>query len=71
MKEFNLSDKVHHHGEDGEEYDPYYLEEDIKEFIKKLKEKQSCVIRDEEQVRGKIFMITEFELDKLAGEKLC
>jgi len=34
-KEFKLSEKEH----DDEDYEPFYFKSDVKEFIKKLKEK--------------------------------
>lgn len=57
-KEFNLSDKFHFGDEMLESGDRYYTEDDIKEFIRLLKETLK-------------FTSEELEfIDKLAGEKL-
>ena len=62
MKEFCLSEKICF--KKGEEpYDRFFWKKDVKEFIKKLKEKLGNF--------GEYYTIRiNFEIDELAGEKL-
>jgi len=63
--EYCLSDKKHlKEGHDGNVFGIYYLEEDVKEFIKKLKEKISDDYRLLEVSDTDIMM----KIDKLVGD---
>lgn len=62
--EFNLSEELNI-GTPGETI-PKWDKEKVKEFIKRLK----GLGRDLDFKEGKVFFITEKELDELAGEKL-
>lgn len=81
MKEFNLSEKIIPYCwvEDIEELkktnkadilyqDETILIEDVKEFIKLLKEKGKC--KNPSQNGEIIYLLSEKEIDELTGEKL-
>ena len=72
MIDFNLSEKgFQYPNEQGIwDGDIGYTEEDVKEFIKRLKERLNTFVEDEEEERlgmNRIFC----EIDKLAGEELA
>lgn len=79
-KEFNLSDKIHENipvkymfddgdrtFEEGEEYD-FIRVEDVKEFIKRLKEELNKYCNNKDKV---VYVeLFKEDIDKLAGDKL-
>lgn len=74
MKEFDLSEKIKtkhefNYAHQGFHSDPELLEvTDVKEFIRLLKEKGKC--KNPSQNGEIIYLLSEKEIDKLAGEKL-
>jgi hypothetical protein len=68
MTEFNLSEKSagFYFPKSGKK--SYYSEEDVKEFIRLLKEKGKC--KNPSQNREIIYLLSEKEIDELAGDKL-
>lgn len=74
MKEFNLSKRrmIRYEQEDAEGY--CYMEEDVKEFIRRLKlfEWTSVYIEENKQTMIDVYQVDKFfrDLDKLAGEEL-
>lgn len=70
MKEFNLSEKIEKYkgriGGEGE-----LRVEDVKEFIKRLKEEMYNNVKDKPLIRNsKFYWSIHRIIDKLAGEKL-
>ena len=66
-----LSDKFHFGDEMIDSGDRYYSEEDVKEFIKRLKEEMKMPEDEEYVVGGKLLTAMQNVLiDKLAGDKL-
>ena len=71
-KEFNLSEKIRSKGHTLS--DDFIFEEDVKEFIRRLKEELCYEMTDKDSSRGNMDGISQGmiweEIDKLAGEKL-
>jgi len=76
MKEFNLSEKEKIIDDDGFINFRYFNPEDVKEFIKELKEKPLCYCSKCKSFEcyapfhKKVLLIRMEKLNKLAGEKL-
>ena len=73
-EEFNLSEKewadcesISHHNKEGNKY---YSEEDVKEFIKKLKERFFSFDNGEDKAIALNYYGVIMIIDKLAGDKL-
>ena len=69
-KEFNLSDKVHRTAyEDNEDLDNLYDEQDVKEFIKRLKS-DMCDFLVPSKLNNNDYESLMNMIDRLAGDKL-
>jgi hypothetical protein len=70
-EEFNLSEKSECFGEDGEYIGRGYMEEDVKEFIRLLKEELSkSSVNSSQPTNIRMRAIFNEKIDKLAGKEL-